>query len=182
MTTGLDLVFRPSPSDAYVLVDGTLIGPATEWNGQKGGRTFTLSGPGEHRIKLRKQGMKDFVILVQAGEMRGVTPILSRLVPLPAAQADASDLKVYRVREAVGFKVEPAGATIVVDGQPAGPAKSFGGHFGQPSSWLKLPPGRHRIGLTAPGMSRQDFLVEVFEGAEKAHDRIEATLQPGGAG
>ena len=182
LKTGLDLVFRPNPPDAFVLVDGTLIGKATDWNGQKGGRPFTLSGPGEHRIKLRSQGMKDFVILVQAGETRGVTPILSRLVPLPAAQADASDLKVYRVREAVGFKVEPAGATVLVDGQTAGPAKSFGGRFAQPSTWLKLPPGRHRIGLTAPGMARQDFIVEVFEGAEKDHERIEATLQPGGAG
>ena len=182
LQTGLDLVFRPNPPDAFVLVDGTPIGRATEWSGQKGGRTFSLSGPGEHRIKLRSQGMKDFVILVQAGETRGVTPILSRLAPLPAAQADASDLKVYRVREAVGFKVEPAGATVLVDGQTAGPAKSFGGRFAQPSTWLKLPPGRHRIGLTAPGMARQDFIVEVFEGAEKDHERIEATLQPGGAG
>jgi serine/threonine-protein kinase len=180
LRTGLDLVFRPNPPDAFVLVDGTPIGRATEWSGQKGGRTFSLSGPGEHRIKIRSQGMKDYKILVQASETGGVTPILSRLVPLPAAQADASDLKVYRVREAVAFKVEPPGARILVDGQPAGQVKDFGGRFAQPGSWLRLPSGRHRIGLTAPGMGRQDFIVEVFEGADKDREKIEATLQPGG--
>jgi eukaryotic-like serine/threonine-protein kinase len=180
LKTGLALVFRPDPPDAFVLVDGTSIGRATEWNGQKGGRTFTLSGPGEHRIKIRSQGMKDFKILVQASETGGVTPILSRLKPLPAAQADASDLKVYRVREAVAFKVDPPGATILVDGQPAGQVKSFGGGRFAPSTWLKLPPGRHRIGLVASGMARQDFVVEVFEGADKDREKIEATLQPGG--
>jgi len=179
LKTGLALVFRPTPPDAYVLVDGTMIGQATEWNGQKNGRTYTLSA-GEHLIKLRSQGMKDFTIRVEAGEVAGVTPILSRLKPLGAAQADASDLKVYRVRESIGFRVEPPGATILVDGQPAGLVKSFGGRFAQPGTWLKLPPGRHRIGLTASGMSRQDFIVEVFEGADKDRDHIEATLQPGG--
>jgi len=179
LKTGLALVFRPTPPDAYVLVDGTMIGQATEWNGQKGGRTFTLSA-GEHLIKLRSSGMKDFTIRVEAGEVAGVTPIVSLLKPLGAAQADASDLKVYRVRESIGFRVEPAGATILVDGQPAGLAKNFGGRFAQPGTWLKLPPGRHRIGLTASGMGRQDFIVEVFEGAGKDRDHIEATLQPGG--
>jgi hypothetical protein len=180
LKTGLALVFRPDPPDAFVLVDGTSIGRATEWSGQKGGRTFTLSGPGEHRIKIRSQGMKDFKIAIQATETGGVTPILSHLKPLPAAQSDASDLKVYRVREAVAFKVDPPGATILVDGQPAGQAKSFGGRFAQPGTWLKLPPGRHRIGLAASGMARQDFIVEVFEGADKDREKIEATLQPGG--
>jgi serine/threonine-protein kinase len=179
LKTGVALVFRPTPPDAYVLVDGTMIGQATEWNGQKGGRTYTLS-PGEHLIKLRSAGLKDFVLRVEAGEVGGVTPILSHLKPMGAAQNDASDLKVYRVRESIGFRVEPPGATILVDGQPAGLVKSFGGRFAQPGTWLKLPPGRHRIGLTASGRSRQDFIVEVFEGADKDRDHIEATLQPGG--
>jgi serine/threonine-protein kinase len=177
LKTGLALVFRPVPPDAYVLVDGTMIGQATEWNGLKGGRTFTLS-PGEHLIKLRSQGLKDFKIRIEASETGGVTPIVSRLKPMGAAET--SDLKVYRVRDAVSFKVEPQSATILLDGQPAGLVKNFGGRFAQPGTWLKLPMGRHRIALTASGMGRQEFIVEVSEGAEKDRDRIEATLQPGG--
>ena len=64
--------------------------------------------------------------------------------------------------EAIAFRVAAAKAEILVDGQPAGPASSFGGRFAQPKSWLRLPPGRHRVGVTAPGMARQDFLVEVY--------------------
>jgi serine/threonine protein kinase len=181
MPTGMALVFRPTPADAFVLVDGNQIGRATEWNGQKGGRTYNLSGPGEHQIKIRSEGLKEAKILVQASETAGVTPILVRLRPLAAAQADPTDLKTYRVSEAIAFRVNAARAEIIVDGQPARPASSLGGRFAQPKSWLPLPPGRHRIGVTAPGMERQDFLVEVSAGADKDKERIEVNLQPGGA-
>jgi hypothetical protein len=182
LRTGLELAFRPTPADAWVLVDGTQIGKATGWNGLKGSRTYSLDGTGEHQIKLRSDGMMEYRILVQASETAGVTPILSRLQPLAAAQADASDLKTYRVREAIAFKVDPPGAAITVDGQPAGTAKMFGGRFAQPSTWLKLPNGRHRIGVSAPGRTAQDFIVEVSAGADEKSDRIEVSLQPGGNG
>jgi hypothetical protein len=178
--TGLSVTFRPTPADAFVLVDGTSIGKATEWNGQKGGRTFSLS-PGEHQVKIRSEGLKEAHILLQAGETAGVTPIFARLRPLAAATADASDLKTYRVREAIAFRGAAARAEILVDGQSVGPASSFGGRFAQPKTWLRLPPGRHRVGVTAPGMARQDFFVEVSAGAEKDKERIEVNLQPGGA-
>ena len=177
--TGLAVTFRPTPADAFVLVDGTPIGKATEWNGLKGGRTFSLS-PGEHQVKIRSEGLKEAHILLQAGETAGVTPIFARLRPLAAATADASDLKTYRVSEAIAFRVDAARAEIFVDGQPAGPASSFGGRFAQPKTWLRLPPGRHRVGVAAPGMARQDFLVEVSAGAGKDKERIEVNLQPGG--
>jgi hypothetical protein len=178
--TGLSLAFLPTPSDAFVLVDGSMIGRATEWSGQKGGRTFSVS-PGEHQVKIRSEGLKEARILIKAGETAGVTPIIVRLRPLAAAQADASDLKTYRVRKAIAFRVNAPRAEILVDGQAAGPASSFGGHFAQPKSWLPLPPGVHRVGVTAPGMARQDFLIEVSPGAEKDKERIEVNLQPGGA-
>ncbi len=47
----------------------------------------------------------------------------------------------------VVFKVKPRDAVVWVDGQQVGPARSFDGS----SSVLKLPPGTHIIGLTAPG-------------------------------
>jgi serine/threonine-protein kinase len=176
LQTGLQLVFRTTPPDAFVLVDGTNIGKASEYSGQKGTRPYTLSDPGEHLIKLRSEGLREHRILVQASETAGVTPILTRLRPLAAAQADASDLKTYRVREGVAFKVDVPNAQIIVDGQPAGPAASFPGRLMSPKSWLKLPVGRHRIGVVAPGKDRQDFLVEVSEGADKDKDRIEVSL------
>jgi hypothetical protein len=175
----MQLVFRTTPPDAYVVVDGTNIGKASEYSGQKGARTYTLPEPGEHLIKIRSEGLKEHRILVQASETAGVTPILTRLRPPPAAQADASDLKTYRVREAVGFKVDVPNAQIIVDNQPAGPASAYPGRMLQPKSWLRLPPGRHRIGVVAPSGDRQDFLVEVSEGAEKDKDHIQVSLGGG---
>jgi hypothetical protein len=180
LRTGLQVVFRTTPPDAFVLVDGSVIGRASEWNGQKGARTYSLSA-GEHQIKFRSDGLKDYRLLVQAGEISGVTPVIIRLKPLAAAQADAAELKVYRVSKAVGFRVDPPNATVLVDGQPAGAASSYAGRLMQPSSWLSLPPGRHRISLTAPGRARQDFVVDVTPGAEKDKDRIEVSLPSGGS-
>jgi hypothetical protein len=178
LKSGLELAFRTTPADAFVLVDGTNIGKASEWSGQKGARTYTLDGPGEYLIKIRSAGMKDYRILVQASATRGVTPVLTRLQPLAGEEAETSDLRVIQVQEAIGFRVEPPGAGILVDGQPVGLAKRYPGRLGMPGTWLRLPAGRHRISVVAPGLGRQDFVVEVTAGAEKERDRIEVDLKP----
>jgi hypothetical protein len=178
--SGLALEFRVNPPDARVLVDGTVIGTALEWSGGKRNRTYTLPGPGEYEVKIRAQGLRETRLLVQAGERGGVTPIIARLSPLGGATADASDLRTVRVREAVAFRVTPLVAGILVNGQPAGPAREFIGRPMQPRTWLKLPPGKHRVSVVAPGHQRQDILVEVTPGAEQERDRIDVTLSPGG--
>ncbi|MFP5288123.1 MAG: protein kinase domain-containing protein, partial [Thermoanaerobaculia bacterium] len=141
--TGLDVNFRVAPPDAYVLVDGRVIGQAREWSGQKGGRTYTFPGPGSYFVKIRKPGMKDYRIAVEAGATSGVTPVAARLQPLPAADVDTTDLETIRVREAVALQVRPPLALVCVDGQPMGPGRMFSG--GLRGGWLELPPGRHRV-------------------------------------
>jgi serine/threonine protein kinase len=180
LRTGLELAFRATPPDAFVLIDGRVVGRASEWSGQKGNRTYSLPGPGEYEIKVRSQGLRDYRIQVQASETGGVTPIFARLSPLAGATADASDLRSVRVSEAVGFRVNPPTARILVNGQPAGIARELGGRLGQPRTWLRLPNGRHRISIVAPGHQQQDIVVEVTPGAEKERDRIEVDLSPGG--
>lgn len=178
--TGLDLAFRATPADAFILIDGRVVGRASEWSGLKGNRTYTLPGPGEYEIKVRSQGLRDYRIQVQASESGGVTPIFARLSPVAGASADASDLRMVRVSEAVGFRVNPPAARILVGGQPAGIARELSGRIGQPRTWLRLPNGRHRVSIVAPGHQRQDIVVEVTPGAEKERDRIEVDLSPGG--
>jgi hypothetical protein len=178
--SGLALEFRVTPPDARVLVDGTVIGTALEWSGGKKNRTYTLPGPGEYEVKIRAPGLRETRLLVKASERGGVTPILARLGAVGGATADASDLRSVRVREAVAFRVDPSSASILVDGQPAGTAGEYSGRPMAPRTWLKLPPGRHRVSVTAPGRQRQDIVVEVTPGAEKERDRIELTLSPGG--
>jgi hypothetical protein len=177
--SGLELAFRVNPPDAFVLLDGAVIGKAQEWSGQKGGRSFTLPGTGSHVVKIKRQGMKDYRITVEASDARGITPVTVNLQPLPAAQVETSDLQTVRVREAIALRVQPdVNAVVLVDGTPAGPVKNFAGRFGHGDEWLSLPPGTHRVTLVAPGYGRRDLAVEITPGAEKARQKIDVQLSP----
>ncbi|MBV8200685.1 MAG: serine/threonine protein kinase, partial [Acidobacteria bacterium] len=113
MRSGLELAFRVNPPDAFVLLDGAVIGRAEEWSGQKGGRSFTLPGAGTHLVKIKRAGMKDYRISVEASDARGITPVTVNLQPLPAAQIETSDLQTVRVREAIALRVQPDVDTLV---------------------------------------------------------------------
>jgi len=182
LRTGLQVAFRIAPQDAFVLVEGRVIGTAQEWSGGKGARTYTFPGPGSYTVKIKKPGMQDYRIAVEAGATGGTTPIAVRLQPLAAADVDSSDLRTVRVREAVAFRVQPAAAGVLVDGQLMGPARRFsgGGFLRAKGEWLELAPGKHRVSLVAPGHRRQDILVEVSETAARDREKIDVVLSPGG--
>jgi tRNA A-37 threonylcarbamoyl transferase component Bud32 len=179
LRSGLQVAFHVTPPDAYVLVEGRVIGQAQEWSGQRGARTYTFPGAGSYLIKIRKPGMKERRIAVEAGG-GGSSVIAANLQPIPAADVDASDLRTFRVRAGVSFNVRPATAQVEVDGQPVGPARRFAGGFLRPKETLALSPGKHRISLVLPGFQRKDILVEVTETADKERERIDAVLTPGG--
>jgi tRNA A-37 threonylcarbamoyl transferase component Bud32 len=177
--SGLELAFRVNPPDAFVLLDGAVIGRAQEWNGQQGGRSYTLPGTGPHQVKIKKPGMKDYRITVEASAMRGTTPVVVSLQPLPAAQVETSDLQTVRVREAIALRVQPeVNALVLVDGASVGPVKKFAGRFGHAEEWLSLPLGMHRVTLVAPGYGRRDVAVEVSPGADKARQKVDIALSP----
>jgi CRISPR/Cas system-associated exonuclease Cas4 (RecB family) len=179
LRSAMQVAFHVTPPDAHVLVEGRVIGEAQDWSGQRGARTYTFPGAGTYLVKIRKPGMKELRIAVEAGA-GGVSAINAHLVPIAAAEVDATDLQTVRVREGVSFNVRPALAQVEVDGQPVGPARRFAGGFLRPKEVLLLPPGKHRISLTLKGYRRKDFLVEVTETADKPRDRIEWVLTPGG--
>jgi hypothetical protein len=178
MQTGLGLAFRVMPPDAFVLVDRTSIGQARDWNGQKGNRFYTLPGPGSYLVRIRKDGMKEYRIRVEANASGVVTPVLVRLEPLPAAAVPTADLEVVRVREAIAFRVDPPNARIIVDGQFVGLARRFAGRLGRPQEWVPLTPGRHRVSIAAPGYRTRDIAVEVTPGAERERMKIPIDLTP----
>jgi hypothetical protein len=180
--SGLDVAFRISPPDAFVLVDGRVIGTAEEWSGQRGARTYTFPGPGTYLVKIKKDGMHELKLAVEASASAGTTPIFAQLRQRAAEQVDAADLRVVRVREAVAFRVRPPGAEVLVDGQPVGAARRFGGGVFRPKEWLDLPQGKHRVSIVAPGHRRQDILVEVVPTAERDRERIDVVLAQGGDG
>jgi tRNA A-37 threonylcarbamoyl transferase component Bud32 len=177
--SGLELAFRVNPPDAFVLLDGAVIGRAQEWSGQQGGRSYTLPGTGPHLVKIKKPGMKDYRITVEASATRGTTPVVVSLQPLPTAQVETSDLQTVRVREAVALHVQPeVNALVLVDGVTVGPVKRFAGRFGHADEWLSLPVGMHRVTLVAPGYGRRDLAVEVSSGADKARQKVDIALSP----
>jgi hypothetical protein len=181
MKTGMNLAFRVTPADAFILVDGTVIGRADEWSGQKGTRPYTLAEAGEHTIKIKKPGMKDYRIAVDASEASGTTQVTARLQPLPTREVSTADLQSYRVRKAIGFKGAPEGAEVLVDGNPSGPAKRFAcGVFGR--GGLELTPGTHRVTVSAPGYAQRDLKVEVDDEADSNCRGIDVNLARGGGG
>jgi tRNA A-37 threonylcarbamoyl transferase component Bud32 len=182
LRSGLQLAFRVSPGDAFVLLDGTVIGHADDWSGDKKARSYTLPGPGSYLLKIKRDGMRDYRIAVEASATRGVTQVSARLQALPAAQVETSDLRTYRVRDAIALHVQPENALVLVDGQTRGMARQFAGRFGRPGEWLTLEPGKHRVTVTAPGYRREDIAVEVYAGADKDREKVDIVLRPGPGG
>src|SRR4029079_12074609 len=86
LRTGLDVAFHVTPADAFVLVDGRVIGTAQDWSGQKGARTFTFPGPGNYLVKLQHDGMNELKIAGEAGATAGTTPIYANLRQRAAEQ------------------------------------------------------------------------------------------------
>jgi serine/threonine protein kinase len=181
MRTGMNLAFRVTPPDAFILVDGTVIGRADEWSGLKGAKPYTLADSGEHTIKIRKPGMKDYKLSVDASETSGTTPINAHLQPLPTREVSTSDLQSYHVKRAIGFKGAPAGAEVLVDGNPRGAAKGFAcGVFGR--GGLELSGGTHRVTVSAPGYAQRDLKVEVDDEGGNSCESVDLNMARGGGG
>jgi hypothetical protein len=72
----------------------------------------------------------------------------------------------------VVFKVKPRDAIVWVDGRQVGPARSFDGS----SAVLKLAPGTHVIGLTAPG--RLPYETKIY--LSDSQELIQVELPEGG--
>jgi hypothetical protein len=176
------VVLQVQPDDAFVLLDGTVVGQAREF-GPRGGRPLELPSPGEHTLVVRRAGMRDRTVrLVAAADGPAVTPLVGRLLPLAAEETPLHALETHRVGKAIGLRVVPARAQVLVDGRPVGVAADFaGGRMGR-SGWLELPLGMHRVSLVAPGHQRVDLAIDVTAGALEERKRIQVVLPPAGDG
>lgn len=184
LNTSLRVHFDVLPPDAFVLVDGTVIGRAAEFS-SRSGRSHTLPGPGAHHVTLRRDGMEDVHLALDADPARpGVTPVRARMNRLAAAETPLHELETYRVREGVALRVQPPSTRVLVDGELKGPASRYSGGGGpfRRGRILELPLGVHRVTLMAPGRRRVDFAVDVTAGASRDHQRVELTLPPLPAG
>ena len=174
LDTGTTLTFDVTPPDAFVLVDGTVIGRAAEY-GQRRGRSYELPSAGRHRVTLRRDGMRDYHLQVDASG--GATSVVrARMTPLSAREIPFHELEQHRVREAIALRVDPPTARVLVDGEPKGRARQYAGGRFRRGGWLELPLGQHRITLMAPGRKRVDLAVDVTSGAREDRKRIEVTM------
>ncbi|HEX6199749.1 MAG TPA: serine/threonine-protein kinase, partial [Thermoanaerobaculia bacterium] len=74
LDTGMSVTFQVQPREAFVLLDGTVIGRASDHDPRAGGRPYVLPEPGLYRVKLRSPGMADHLILLRAQEGDGEAP------------------------------------------------------------------------------------------------------------
>ncbi|HEX2254850.1 MAG TPA: hypothetical protein VHQ65_16415, partial [Thermoanaerobaculia bacterium] len=176
IATGMRLAMRVVPADAFVLLDGTVVGKAAQFGARS---PLLLPSPGEHRITLRRAGMADRHLRIVASESgAGVSPILATLQPLAAGETPFHELEVHRVGKAVAFRVDPPTTRVLVDGVDHGLAARYrGGRFGG-GNWLELPLGLHRVSLVAPGHRRLDVVVDVTSGAEEERRVVRLRLPP----
>ena len=173
METRLNLALRVSPSDAFVLVDRTVVGKVSEFSGLKGSGVLDVD-EGEHTLKFRKAGMEDLVIEIDASGI-GTTVIPGRLKALAARDLSAGDLDLYQVSEGITLRLDPPEAKVTVDGAPV---RLTTGPFGRRSgAFIPLGPGNHRVSISAPGYKRKDIAVEVRSGAEEDRIKIDIRLE-----
>ncbi len=171
--TRLNLALRVSPSDAYVLVDRTVVGKVSEFNGLKGSGVLDVA-EGEHTLKFRKAGMEDLVIEIDASGI-GTTVIPGRMKALAARDVGSGDLDMYQVRDGITLRLDPPESKVTVDGSPV---RMTAGPFGRRSgAFIALGPGTHRVSITAPGYQRKDIGVEVRSGAEEGRVKIDIRLE-----
>jgi hypothetical protein len=173
----MELVFRVQPEDAFFLLDGRLIGRVNEYAGLEDRGGFVLPDPGTYELVLRKGGYEDTRLRVRADASRGgASPVVVRLQRMAASEVPLGDLPLYRVSEAVAFRVQPPLAKILVDGKLVGTAVEFSGRRGRASEWLRLERGMHRISIVAPGHRRVDIAVDFTAGATEERERITLEL------
>jgi eukaryotic-like serine/threonine-protein kinase len=178
IASGMRLVFRVQPDDAYVLLDGIVVGQARDFS-PASRRPLDLPSAGVHTVVLRRAGMADRTIRVDArADGPAVTPLVGRLLPVAAGETPLHELETHRVGKAIGLRVTPAAARVLVDGRDVGAAGDFGGGRMGRGSWLELPPGMHRVSLVAPGHRRVDLAVDVTSGALEERKRIQVALAP----
>ncbi len=173
VSTRLNLALRVSPSDAYVLVDRTVVGKVSEFTGLKGSGVLEVD-EGDHTIKFRKAGMEDLVMEIEA-EGAGTTVIPGRMRALASRDVPSGDLDVYQVRDGITVRLTPPDATVTVDGSPV---RLTTGPFGRRSgAFIALGPGTHRVSISAPGHQSKDLVVEVRSGAEEGRVKIDVQLE-----
>ncbi len=137
------LIIESRPARAAVYVDGKLIGGT----GAEGKFRSADLAPGTHRVRVSAEGYADFEQSVELVAARAVT-VTALLEPAKPSTAGL-------VLEAI-----PRGASVTVDDRLVDKS-SPGGNL----NIQDIPPGRHRVRVTAEGYAPFEQTIEISAGS-----------------
>jgi hypothetical protein len=160
-----------SPDQARVFLDGRFIGIADDWDDAGGGALLTFVSEGRYRLRFAYPGRKDSLVdVVVAGSAVADRVEVERELEEgtpggPTGPTGKLSRPAYQTVSLARLAVEPAFATVSVDGREMGPVSRF---FEQ--DMLFKEPGAYEVQLSAPGyMPRKvRVLVSISTGKERA--------------
>ena len=124
--------------------------------------------------------MSELKIAVEASAAGGTTPIAANLRRAPPNRWTPPTCRPCGCARPWPSACGPPMAEVLVDGQPVGLARRFGGGFLQPKEWLELSPGKHRISSWRPAIAARTSWSRSLATAEKDRERIDVVLTQGG--
>jgi hypothetical protein len=160
-----------SPSQARVFLDGRYIGISDDWDDAGGGSLLTFASEGRHRLRFTYPGRKDanvdILVVASVSEERvSVDRSLEKGTPGGPTGPDGKISRPdYQTVGLVRLAVEPAFATVRVDGRDMGAASRF---LEQDMQFKEQ--GVYDVALSAPGYQARTvrILVSLSTGKERA--------------
>lgn len=160
-----------SPSQARVFLDGRYIGISDDWDDAGGGALLTFVSEGRHRLRFAYPGRKDanvdiLVVASVSDERVSVDRSLEKGSPGGPTGPDGKISRPdYQTVSLARLAVEPAFATVRVDGREMGPASRF---VDQDMQFKEQ--GVYDVVLSAPGYQAKTVrvLVSLSTGKERA--------------
>jgi hypothetical protein len=166
------------PTEARVFLDGRYIGISNDWDGHGGGELLTFDDEGTHHLRFAYPGYRDRHVDVKVSrsadkETLEVEDKLEKGTPGGSTGPEGKlSRPSYQTRGTVRFKVEPADATVTVDGKDYGAAS----RYAEEDLTLRSP-GVHDVVLRAPGHREKSFRVIAAPAADKEHVVIKEKLK-----
>ena len=120
-----------SPSQARVFLDGKCIGISDDWDGAGGGALLSFTVEGNHRLRFAYPGYRDLNVdlAVKSGAVEDRIEIDTEMQKGAPEGPTGPEGKLrrpnYRTVRPVNLNVEPADATVSVNGRELGPASKW---------------------------------------------------------
>lgn len=147
------------PDEAEVYVDGKKVGIADDYDGWP---SYLKITPGKHQLIFKLQGYDDLTLDldVAAGRLYRVDYKLFKAGEAPPVAKESKAPAAAAVGGSLHLRLNPADATVLVDGAPAGTAA------GETVELQGLSAGKHKIEVKKEGYKSFSFEITVEDGSD----------------